>query len=242
MILEMQAGAHRWSKALLVVTIVMVTAGYAAYSSVATLARSAGREDLAPSGLWFGVPLVALTFSMTGLVIHRHGPHPVGWLLHGVGLCFASTQVGTVLAVFDGVGWELGLAARLLIAWTGFGWIPAIVLMTVFLSLLFPTGRPPSRRWWWVAGFGAAGLVYAFVAVTLGAATGSPLDEILSEGAAWVVVVVFMATGALGRPRRRSRGFCAEGIERRQLMWVSAPLVWSAARWRSRSLRWPATC
>jgi hypothetical protein len=167
-----------------------------------------------------------LAFSVTGWVIHRHEPHPVGWLLHGVGFCFASTEVGTVLAVFDGVGWELDAVARLFVAWTGFGWIPAIVLMTVFLPLLFPTGRPPSRRWWWVAAVGAAALVYAFVAVTLGAATGRPLDEILSEGASWVVVVVFMGTGAVGATASAVARFLrAEGIERRQLMWVSASLV-----------------
>ena len=225
--MEAQAGAYSWSKVLLVVTIVMVTAGYALYPSVADLAHAAGREELAPSGLWFGVPLVALTFSVTGLVIHRHEPHPVGWLLHGVGFCFASAEVGTVLAVFDGVGWELGLAARLLIAWTGFGWIPAIVLMTVFLPLLFPTGRPPSQRWWWVAGVSAAGLAYAFVSVTLGTVTGSPLDEVLpEEGTSWGVVVVFMATGASGATASAVARFLrAEGIERRQLMWVSASLV-----------------
>ena len=223
--MERQAGAYRWSKVLLVVTVVMVMAGYALYPSVADLAHAAGREDLVPSGLWFGVPPVALAFSVTGWLIHRHEPHPVGWLLHGVGICFASTEVGTVLAVFDGVGWELDAVARLLVAWTGFGWIPAIVLMTVFLPLLFPTGRPPSRRWWWVAAVGAAGLVYAFMAVTLDAATG-PLDEILPEEASWIVVVVFMATGAVGATASAVARFLrAEGIERRQLMWVSASLV-----------------
>ena len=222
--MERHAGAYRWSKVLLVVTVVMLTAGYALYPTVATLARAAGREELAPSGLWFGVPPVALAFSVTGWVIHRHEPHPVGWLLHGVGFCFAITEVGTVLHVFDEVRWELGLAARLLVFWTGFGWVPAVMVMTVFLPLLFPTGRPPGRRWWCVAAVGAAGLVYAFVAVTLGVVTGRP--PLSEEGAAWVGVAMFMAAGSLGATASAVVRFLrADGIERRQLMWVSPSLV-----------------
>lgn len=222
-----QAGAHTWSRLLLVVTILVVAAVYAMYPSVAAVARAAGRDDLAPSAVLYGVPLLALTFSVTGLVILRHGSHLVGWLLHGIGLGFACAMVGTALGVYVEVGrWEPGVAARLLTTWSVFGGIAAVVLMTVFLPLLFPTGRPPSRRWWWVAGVSAAGLVYASVAVTVSAATGS-MDDILPDNAVHgIVLVVSMVTGAVGAASSAVVRFRrADGIERRQLLWVSASLV-----------------
>ena len=220
-------GAHTWSRLLLVVTILVVAAVYAMYPSVAAVAHAAGRDDLAPSAVLYGVPLVALTFSVTGLVILRHGSHPVGWLLHGIGLGFACPMVGAALSVYIAVGrWEPGAAARLLLAWSVFGGVFAVVLMTVFLPTLFPTGRPPSRRWWWVAGVGAAGLVYAFVAVTILAATRS-LSDILPDNAVHgTVVAVSMVTGAVGATSSAVVRFRrADGIERRQLTWVSAALV-----------------
>lgn len=114
-----QASVHTWSRLLVVVTILMVAAVYAMFPSVAAVARAAGRDELAPSAVLYGVPLVALTFSVTGLVILRHGPHPVGWLLHGIGLGFACPMVGAALSVYVAVGrWQPGAAARLLLAWS----------------------------------------------------------------------------------------------------------------------------
>lgn len=223
-----RAGAHTWSRLLLVVTILVVATAYAMYPSViAAAARAAGHDDLAPPAVMYVVPLLALTFSVTGLVILRHGSHPIGWLLHGIGLCFACSMVGSALSVYVEVDrWEPGVAARLPIVWSMFGGIAAVVLMTVFLPLLFPTGRPPSRRWWWVAGVGATGLVYAFVAVTILAATRS-LADILPDNAVYgTVLVVTIVTGAVGATCSAVVRFRrADGIERRQLMWVSAALV-----------------
>jgi len=208
-----QAGAPTWSRLLLVVTILVVAAAYAVYAkypSVAAVARAAGRDDQAPPAVMYVVPLLALTFSVTGLVILRHGSHLVGWALHGIGLGFACAMVGTALGVYVEVGrWEPGVAARLLTTWSVFGGIAAVVLMTVFLPLLFPTGRPPSRRWWWVAGVSAAGLVYALVAVTVSAATGS-MDDILPTtrcmGSSWSSA---WSPARWGQRPRRPSGFAA---------------------------------
>ena len=230
--MKTRTGARRWSILALSVTATLITVYYATYPTVINITRAAARHDLKElllSGMGLGIPLVALTFSATGLVIHRHGSNLIGWLMHGIGLGFANAAIGNTLFVLNQIRWELDVVARAT-AWITFGWIPAAMLMTVFLPLLFPTGRPPSRRWWWVAGIGAAGLVYAFFAVSLGAVTRPP-DQILpEEGATWVVVAVLMVTGALAaitstvvRYRR------ADGVERLQLKWVSAALVFASS-------------
>jgi hypothetical protein len=203
-------------------TVLLVITGVVSYPPAASIARKAGRDDLLASDAWFSFGIVALLFAVTGLVILRHAPNPVGWVMHGIGLSFASTTPGTVLYILSGLGRELGMAGRLLAGLVDFGWIPGLVLMIVFLPLLFPTGRPPSPRWWWVAGIGAAALALTLVTVTWETLTG-PLDEV-SGG--WPYVPALMVAGALGatasvvvRYRR------ADDIERHQLKWVSAALV-----------------
>ena len=73
-----------------------------------------------------------------GLLSHRH---PLAWLL-----------------IAEGFAWQLGIfcdgwvhhggpdAAAWVLDWI---WMPAVALIPVLL-LLFPDGRPPSRRWWLV--------------------------------------------------------------------------------------------
>jgi hypothetical protein len=107
-------------------------------------------------------------------------------------------------------------------AWSDRGWIPAVVLLTVFLPLLFPTGRPPSRRWWWVAAIGGAGVVYAFVSVTVESLT-LPIDEVVGGSP---VVEIAMLTGTFGAIASVIARYRRAGdVERHQIKWVSAALV-----------------
>jgi hypothetical protein len=120
------------------------------------------------------------------------------------------------------------MAGRMLAAWTGFAWAPALIVMTVLLPLVFPSGRPPSPRWWWVAGVGVAGLVFGFVAVTVDALTVG-LDNILENRSSWILsaLMVVGAAGALMSVVVRYRR--AGGVERRQLTWVSWAFVVACA-------------
>jgi hypothetical protein len=223
--IETRTEVHRSSTVAMAVGIAVAIASFVLYPPAADVARAAGRKDLLASDFWFIFPLVALTFSATGLVIHRHGPNLVGWVMHGIGLSLASGVILQTLSIYDGVGRDLGVTGRVLGAWSDFSWIPGLVLMTVFLPLLFPTGRPPSRRWWWVAGIGAAGVVYAFATVTLEAATGV-LYDILSESASSVIVSVLMVTGTLGATASVVVRYRRAGdVERHQIKWVSASLL-----------------
>ncbi len=133
------------------VVAAVVVATLLAYPSVAEIARAARRDDLLPSASWFASNLVGLVFSVTGWVIHRRGPHLVGWIMHGIGLSLVVTDVGIFVFVMQGVGRQLSAPVLVAGAVLGFAWIPALLLMTVFLPLVFPTGRLPGRRWGWVA-------------------------------------------------------------------------------------------
>jgi hypothetical protein len=212
---------RRLSIIAMMTTVALVVASHVLHPPVAAMARAAGREDLLPADSWPAFGLVALTFAATGLVILRRGSNPVGWVMHGIGLCFAG-MVGQMLHILQSSGRDVGVVGRLLASWMEFGYAPALALMTVFLPLLFPTGRPPSRRWWWVAGVGGAALLYGFVSVTWDTITG-PLDDVAGGWPLFPVLVVVGAAGAAASVAVRYRR--AGDIERHQLKWVSAALV-----------------
>ena len=130
-------------------------------------------------------------------------------------------DLGTVFHVLDGVGGlELGPTARVLVAWCGFAWVPALILMTVFLPLVFPSGRPPGRRWWLVGAVGVAALVMWLVAVGIDALT-RPADEIL-YGGSWIVLLALVIAGVAGAVWSVAFRYRRAGdVERRQLRWVS---------------------
>jgi hypothetical protein len=100
---------------------------------------------------FFGVALLAilslLVFVGVGLLLVLRLPRqPVGWLLLAAGTLL---QVTTAAAAYT---WAAFVRAPGTLPWgvpvllMGFAWIPA--LGSLFLAImLFPTGRPPSRRW-----------------------------------------------------------------------------------------------
>ena len=215
---------RRLSMLALAAVVVMIVTAYVVYPFAIRAARADGREDMLPSAGWYAFPLVAVTFSAAAVVIHRRQPHLVGWLMHAVGLLLAAAQLGAAVYLLSALGRELGVAGRLLATWTGFAWAPALIVMTVLLPLTFPSGRPPTPRWWWVAGVGASALVFGFVVVTVDALT-VPLDQVLENRSSWILsgLMVIGAAGALTSVVVRYRR--AGGVERRQLTWVSSAFI-----------------
>lgn len=81
-----------------------------------------------------------------GLVASRRPRLPLGWLMVAAGLSNAVSSSLDALAY-----WALGRgddglaqAAYWFASWT---WAPGYLLPVTLVLLLFPTGRPPSRRW-----------------------------------------------------------------------------------------------
>jgi signal transduction histidine kinase len=176
-----------------------------------------------------------LVFAILGaLIVLRRDGHRMGWLFCAIGLVGLLEAAAAAYAVVTiVVAPELG-AGGSTAAWIyNWIWVPAEVLVLVFLPLLFPTGRLPSPRWRWVAwpAFGAT------VSLTLVAAfhrgplwnfgelidAPNPLGLIEIDAApSWIaaaaiaVLPVAMAAAALSL-FIRLRG--ATGEERRQLQW-----------------------
>lgn len=102
------------------------------------------------------VVIVVVLGTLGALVAARRPKHPVGWLFAGIGLAGGCQLVAGNYAMAALADPELPAGAvaamaaeQLRIAGLG---------MLLAVMLLFPTGRPPSRRWWPVAWLGLAGV------------------------------------------------------------------------------------
>ena len=102
-------------------------------------------------GFFAFIPIALSPFALVGaLLVARVPRNPVGWLLSGSGVCFATAFAGgeyaTTALVFHPGSLPAGeVAAGLAAA----GIAPAVGL-TVLMLLFFPTGRGLGGRWTWV--------------------------------------------------------------------------------------------
>ncbi len=178
-----------------------------------------------------------LAFAAVGFVLAGRLPrHPVPWIF-----CAAAFLFALIFLADEYARWGLTSGAEpgvgvLLATWsTGWLFAPILGAVALFLPLLFPDGRLPSRRWRPVA-WAAAGYV---VLATLGNAfaeqetgpTGAPnpyatdglqpLWTVL-RGVAAVLMVVAFAGAVASVVVRLVR---ARGDERQQMKWFASAAV-----------------
>jgi signal transduction histidine kinase len=186
-----------------------------------------------------------VSFSVVGALIASHRPeNPIGWLFLAVGFCYGLLTAGEEYAIYALItnpgSLPLEAEASWLMQWI---WAPGLGLTLVFLPLLFPNGRPPSRHWRpvaWLGGF-STGLICVLASIVLWPDRGPAL--VRPEGAAeegtshaLFVAVVFVAVpmlfvaglGAVISLLVRFRR--ATGHERQQIKWFASAaaltLVW----------------
>ncbi len=186
--------------------------------------------------------VIAAAYSLVGAIVASRRPdNPIGWIFVLVGLGWAVELAGDAYAGYALFHGHPDLPAAIGFAWlSSWSWLPLISVPLTALSLLFPTGRPLSPRWW-LAGIAAGiGLV---VTTTFGEATVDTLSLVgdtrqvpnpYAFSAPLVVVglglgLVLLITGILAcvaslviRFRR------SNGSERVQLKWIVASLVFMA--------------
>ena len=193
------------------------------------------REILIDEGI-VAVATLAVAFSVVGALIASHRPaNPIGWIFcaaavfQGVSIC--GYEYATYALLTQPGSLPLGAEASWIAQWI---WAPGLGLILVFLPLLFPDGRPPSRRWRPVAWLGGLSIGLNFVSAVVflwpqrGPALVGP-EGPAEEGAshAMFVVVEFaafpmMLVAGLGAVVslvirfRRSRG-----AERQQIKWFA---------------------
>jgi hypothetical protein len=165
-----------------------------------------------------------LGFAVVGAVISARLPrNPVGWLCSGLAfLLWAGAAAGALREAGVVSSWPFGLVERL--------FFPAGICVAVFLFLLFPTGRPPSRRWAWLGRAAATLLLVVLCGGLLvredadltvelpWALTGTPGEVALAlyTAGGLGLVMAWLASMASMMPRFRR----AAPVEREQLRWV----------------------
>jgi hypothetical protein len=178
--------------------------------------------------LWAGS---FVAFEVVGAVIVTKKPaHPIGWLFLAAGAVNVVSTMSyeyAARALLVGIPLPGGEVAAWLSAWT---WPPGLTLIVVAV-LLFPTGRPPSPRWWpvaWIA-VGVPALVAVAHAIDLWGLRGPTLlqnPELLYEGIAgdlWslrlmtVAFPIFLASAVAAMIGLVVRYRRSRGVERQQL-------------------------
>ena len=176
------------------------------------------------------VLIMAFTLLPIGALVARRQPeNPIGWVFTATSLFFALGFTAYEYALYSYVvrpgtpGFEV---AAWIEAWF---WFPAVIMPFTLLLLLFPDGRPPSRRWRPLLWTILAALVIgtAATALTPGTLDGvefADIDNPLGVDGAQIVSAVAMAVLGIAailsfaslvvRLRR------ASGREREQLRFV----------------------
>jgi hypothetical protein len=177
------------------------------------------------------VPILA--FPLVGALIASRRPHnPIGWLLLADGLLWMFLQIADSYSVY-GVAKPGSVPFPVAIGtlsnqWL---WVPTVGLLGIYLLVLFPDGRLPSRRWRPLAWL--SGAVIVLLSVTEGLAPG-PLENQggvrnpfgLEElpwlaDAVWVILpllpLCILASAASLVLRYRRSG----GEQREQIKWIA---------------------
>jgi hypothetical protein len=96
-----------------------------------------------------GFGMVFLVFAVVGAVLAARIPaNSIGWILGAIGAVGGLGGLASAYAAYAGPRDLPGATtARWSETWT---WAPMLGLALIPLLLLFPTGRPPTRRWRWI--------------------------------------------------------------------------------------------
>src|SRR3712207_9177058 len=91
--------------------------------------------------------ILTVSFSVVGALIASHrSENLIGWIFLAAALCYGLLSAGDEYAIYvlltNPGALPLGAEASWLGQWI---WAPGFGLILVFLPLLFPDGRPPSR-------------------------------------------------------------------------------------------------
>lgn len=138
-----------WSLCLLCVALALV-------SLILALLNGRTLGEIFVEDIVAAIAVLAVAYSFVGaLIASRHPGNPIGWIF-----CFAALFQGLLIFVEEYATYALimrpgtlplGAEASWLREWI---WAPGLGLFLVFLPLLFPDGRLPSRRWRWVGWLG----------------------------------------------------------------------------------------
>ena len=165
------------------------------------------------------------------LLASRRPSNPYGWLWLAYGLGWAVVGFTNAYVTYVSASGTAVSGWAGLIAWVnGFAFV-SLLGLTALILLLFPDGRPPSRRWrWLVWAIGVLVVVTTIAAALLPADKADPIqnplvvegsieavaDAVANVGITALLLAIPVAAGSLLLRFRRARG-----LERQQLKWLA---------------------
>jgi hypothetical protein len=122
---------------------------------------------------WFNNTTIVIDVTVGAIVASRRPENPVGWLLCLSGLTTSISHFSSEYAIYTLLAKPNSLPAGEAFAWIATWILPIMIGFGVFILLLFPTGRLPSRRWRWL---GWLTITFVFVGMISGAFSPGPVD------------------------------------------------------------------
>jgi hypothetical protein len=173
-----------------------------------------------------------LAFALVGaLILVRQPGNLFGWAFCLIALCFEASLFAGAYSTYGTFTHPGSLPApQLLSLVSDMLFVSCLVLVLTFVPLLFPTGLPPTRRWW-IVGV-AAGASIALATVSMAIRPGPADEDVPSAGMnplgipgavgvadalelIGVLLLLFATVGSFASVAVRTRR--SHGVERRQL-------------------------
>jgi hypothetical protein len=186
------------------------------------------------------IATLTVAFAVVGAIVASHRPeNPIGWIFCAAALCQGLSISGYEYATYALLTQPGSLPLGAEASWLGqLIWAPGLGLILVFLPLLFPDGRPPTRRWKWVAWLGGLSIGMIFIPGTIflwperGPALVRP-EGPAEEGTSHVLFVVvefagfpmMLVAGLAAVVSLFVRFHRARGDERQQIKWFASASV-----------------
>ena len=183
------------------------------------------------------IAVLAASFSVVGVLVASHrSRNPIGWIFCAAALFQGMSNFGYEYATYALLTEPGQLPLGVGFSWLGnWIWAPGLGLILVYIPLLFPNGRPPTRRWRWVAWIGglSIGLITVTSAVLLwpergpvlvrpGDTTDTGTSWVLLERVASVAFPLVLLAGLAAVVSLFVRYHRARGDERQQIKWFAA--------------------
>jgi hypothetical protein len=183
---------------------------------------------------WQVDTLVPVSFSIIGAIVASRLPaNPLGWLFCAAACVAAVDHFSAEYALYALLAQPTSLPAGEALAWLA-SWAWILYAGCIALSLLlFPNGRPPSRRWRWLAWLSVfltiAGAVWVAFSPGVIGNLGSIRNPLGIEGLpsgfkpVQTIMLALLFVAALSTLVVRLRR--ARGIERQQIKWPAFTVV-----------------
>ena len=181
------------------------------------------------------VAVLVVSFSVVGALIVSHRPeNTIGWVFCAAALCQGLSEFGLEYATYALITRSSSLPLAAEMSWLAeWVWAPGLGLILVFLPILFPDGRPPSRRWRPVAWLGGLSIILIWVPISIliWPERGTTLlrdGETGEERPGWLLALaeagfpLMLLAGLLAVISLFVRFHRARGSERQQIKWFAS--------------------